>query len=67
MKNRSIFARLKAGLTLVDLVIVVLILGILAAAATPRFLDTKTDAKTSGTRQSMKVGEQDPVYLPFPS
>lgn len=39
--------RNKAGFTLIELVIVIVILGILAAAAIPRFSDLSTDARIS--------------------
>ncbi len=47
--------RRKAGFTLVELVIVILILGILAAVAAPRMFDTANEARASATRQSLSV------------
>lgn len=45
----------RAGFSLVELVVVVLILGILAAVAAPRMFDTANDARMNGTRQSLSV------------
>jgi prepilin-type N-terminal cleavage/methylation domain-containing protein len=39
----------QAGFTLVELVIVIIILGLLAAVAVPKFIDLSSDARTAAT------------------
>lgn len=45
--------RNRRGFSLIELVIVVLVIGIIAAVAAPKLFNVTNDARTNGTRQSL--------------
>jgi MSHA pilin protein MshA len=50
MKTRPHSRSLQAGFTIIELIVVIVILGILAATALPKFVDLGSDAKLSAAK-----------------
>lgn len=49
------FGKKRGGFSLVELVVVVLIMGIIAAVAAPKMFNTTSDAKNNSAKQSLAV------------
>lgn len=53
--SAKIDMRKNAGFTLVELVVVIMILGILAGVAAPKFINTSAEATENGLRQTLST------------
>ena len=56
--------RLQKGFTLIELVVVIVILGILAASAAPKFMDLQSDARKSAL-QGMQGAVKSAVSMTY--
>jgi general secretion pathway protein G len=54
-KSRTVRTNNRSAFSLVELVVVVLIIGILAAVAAPRMFDTAGEARDAGTKASLGI------------
>ena len=55
MARSSIRNRLKKGFTLLELVVVVLIIGVIAAVAVPKMFNTAGDARDNAAKQTLSI------------